>query len=45
MSVDNSRIAKNTVCLYVRMLFILGVNFFAVRVLLEALGKGGLDAY
>ena len=36
MSVDNSRIAKNTVYLYIRMFFVLGVNFFAVRVLLEA---------
>ena len=31
MSVDNSRIAKNTVYLYVRMIFVLGANFFAVR--------------
>ena len=38
MSVDNSRIAKNTVYLYIRMIFVLGANFFAVRVLLEALG-------
>ena len=39
MSVDNSRIAKNTVYLYIRMIFVLGANFFAVRVLLEALEK------
>ena len=38
MSVDNSRIAKNTVYLYIRMIFVLGANFFAVRVLLVALG-------
>ena len=38
MSVDNARIAKNTVYLYIRMIFVLGANFFAVRVLLEALG-------
>ena len=38
MSVDNSRIAKNMVYLYIRMIFVLGANFFAVRVLLEALG-------
>ena len=31
MSVDNSRIAKNTVYLYIRMIFVLGANFFAVR--------------
>ena len=27
MSVDNSRIAKNTVYLYIRMIFVLGANF------------------
>lgn len=36
--IDNARIAKNTVYLYIRMIFVLGANFFAVRVLLEALG-------
>ena len=44
MSDDNSRIAKNTVYLYIRMIFVLGANFFAVRVLLEALWKGDFDA-
>lgn len=29
--VGNSRIAKNTVYLYIRMIFVLGANFFAVR--------------
>ena len=39
MSVDNSRIAKNTVYLYIRMIFVLGANFFAALGFLETLGK------
>jgi len=35
---DNRRIAKNTVFLYLRMLLIMAVNLFAVRIVLRALG-------
>ena len=37
-NVDKRRIAKNTLYLYVRMLLVLGVNFYAVRLLLKTLG-------
>lgn len=35
---NNKRIAKNTAALYVRMLLLMGVNLFATRVVLQALG-------
>lgn len=40
MKVDsvNRRIAKNTLYLYIRMVFVLGVGLFATRVLLRTLG-------
>lgn len=37
-SKNNKRIAKNTAALYVRMLFLMVVNLFATRVVLQALG-------
>jgi len=36
--IDSARIAKNTIFLYVRMILVLGANFYAVRILLDALG-------
>ena len=38
MKSNNRRIAKNTLLLYVRMLFLSGISFFTVRIILEALG-------
>lgn len=35
---DNKRIAKNTLFLYIRHLLILGVNLYAIRVVLNVLG-------
>ena len=35
---DNKRIAKNTVFLYIRMLFVMGVSLFTSRVVLDKLG-------
>jgi O-antigen/teichoic acid export membrane protein len=35
---NNKRIAKNTMLLYIRMFFTMGVGFFTSRVILEALG-------
>lgn len=35
---NNKRIAKNTLLLYVRMLFMMGVNLYTSRVVLNALG-------
>lgn len=37
-SANNKRIAKNTIILYFRMLFLLGVSLYTSRVVLEALG-------
>lgn len=37
-STNNKRIAKNTIYLYVRMLVVMGVSLFTVRVVLNALG-------
>lgn len=37
-SVNNKRIAKNTMLLYVRMLFIMGVQLYTSRVVLNTLG-------
>lgn len=35
---DNKRIAKNTIFLYIRMLFVMGVSLFTSRVVLDKLG-------
>lgn len=37
-SVDNKRIAKNTLVLYVRMIFVLLVSLYSTRAILNALG-------
>ena len=37
-SVENTRIAKNTAFLYMRMLLLFVVNFYTTRVLLHELG-------
>ncbi|KJD34627.1 hypothetical protein PK35_02285 [Tamlana nanhaiensis] len=38
VSDDNKRIAKNTMLLYIRMFFTMGVGFFTSRIVLDALG-------
>jgi len=38
MTENNKRLVRNTLFLYVRMLFILGVNLFTLRVVLSVLG-------
>lgn len=38
MPTSNKRIAKNTILLYFRMLFMMGVNLYASRVILNTLG-------
>lgn len=35
---DNKRIAKNTLLLYIRMFFTMGIGFYTSRVILDALG-------
>ena len=38
MAIDNKKIAKNTLMLYIRMLFLMLINLYTSRVILEALG-------
>ena len=44
-SANNKRIAKNTLLLYVRMIFIMGVSLFTSRVVLQALGVEDFGIY
>lgn len=44
-SVNNKRIAKNTLLLYVRMLFIMGVSLYTSRVVLNTLGVEDYGIY
>lgn len=43
--IDKKRIAKNTLLLYVRMIFVLGAAFYTVRLLLKALGVEDYGIY
>ena len=42
---NNKRIAKNTLMLYIRMLFMMGVSLFTSRVILETLGIEDFGIY
>ena len=42
---NNKRIAKNTIVLYIRMLFLMAVNLYASRVVLDALGVEDYGIY
>lgn len=44
-SENNIRIAKNTLMLYIRMLFMMGVNLFTSRVVLQTLGVEDFGIY
>lgn len=44
-SINNKRIARNTLMLYVRMLFLMAVNLYTSRVVLEALGVEDYGLY
>ena len=44
-SANNKRIAKNTLFLYVRMLFLVAIGFYSTRLILEALGVEDLGIY
>ena len=44
-SENNKRIAKNTLLLYIRMLFTMGVSLFTSRVILQALGVEDYGIY
>ena len=43
--VNNKRIARNTLLLYLRMLIVIGINLYASRVLLSALGIDDYGIY
>lgn len=42
---DNKRIAKNTIFLYIRMMFVMGVSLYAARVVLDKLGVNDYSLY
>lgn len=44
-SVNNKRIAKNTLVLYVRMLFLMAISLYTSRVILQALGVEDFGVY
>lgn len=43
--IDNKRVAKNTLILYIRMLFLMGINLYTSRVVLVALGIEDYGVY
>jgi hypothetical protein len=43
--VNKGRIAKNTLFFYIRMILVLGVNFYATRLLLEIIGIDDYGIY
>ena len=45
VTANNKRIAKNTLMLYIRMLFMMGVSLFTSRVILETLGVEDYGIY
>ena len=45
ITANNKRIAKNTLMLYIRMLFMMGVSLFTSRVILETLGVEDFGIY
>lgn len=45
ISTNNKRIAKNTLVLYIRMLFLMMVNLYTSRIVLQALGVEGYGLY
>ena len=44
-SVDNKRIAKNTIYLYFRMILVMGVTLYTSRIVLKALGIDNFGIY
>ena len=45
MAIDSKRIAKNTIYLYIRFIFVLLVNLYSSRILLEELGVTDFSIY
>ena len=44
-SVNNQRIAKNTILLYIRMLITLVISLYTSRVILDVLGQNDFGIY
>lgn len=44
-SENNKRIAKNTLLLYIRMLFLMVISLYTIRVILNALGVNDFGIY
>lgn len=42
---DNKRIAKNTIFLYIRLIFVMGVSLYTVRAILSLLGATDYGLY
>ena len=42
---ENTRIAKNTLIIYVRMLFVIAIGLVSMRLVLKALGQSDLGLY
>lgn len=45
MAIDKARIAKNTFFLYSRMLILMGISLFTVKIVLKALGAVDYGIY
>ncbi len=45
ITIDNKRIAKNTVVLYIRMIFLMVINLYTSRLVLQALGVDDFGIY
>lgn len=45
LKISNSKIAKNTIYLYIRMVVLIGITFYTSRIVLEALGVDDFGLY
>lgn len=45
MAIDNIKIARNTIYLYIRLLFVMLVSLFTVRVIMRELGEEGVGTF
>lgn len=43
--IDNKRIAKNTLLLYLRMFLLMGISLYTSRIVLETLGVEDFGVY
>ena len=45
LSVNNKRLARNTIFLYIRMVFVMLISFYTTRIILDALGVVDYGVY